>query len=170
MSTTSVVHIYSISAGSSVDLAASATTGDIVTFISSALNLNVSAGSPNNSSLNLLAENGAYLLHIAFRLGENVIVFNSRQPDAPWLVEQRVSNVANQFTGLDGKAMVTVFDHGDKYQVVINETTVIQYVKQITSPTKTLSYQGGEGTSIFSPEIEAVTYTSLAANLPTSLG
>nr|3WG1_A Chain A, Galactoside-binding lectin [Cyclocybe aegerita]3WG1_B Chain B, Galactoside-binding lectin [Cyclocybe aegerita]3WG3_A Chain A, Galactoside-binding lectin [Agrocybe cylindracea]3WG3_B Chain B, Galactoside-binding lectin [Agrocybe cylindracea] len=160
--TTSAVNIYNISAGASVDLAAPVTTGDIVTFFSSALNLSAGAGSPNNTALNLLSENGAYLLHIAFRLQENVIVFNSRQPNAPWLVEQRVSNVANQFIGSGGKAMVTVFDHGDKYQVVINEKTVIQYTKQISGTTSSLSYNSTEGTSIFSTVVEAVTYTGLA--------
>nr|2ZGS_A Chain A, Anti-tumor lectin [Cyclocybe aegerita]2ZGS_B Chain B, Anti-tumor lectin [Cyclocybe aegerita] len=156
------VNIYNISAGTSVDLAAPVTTGDIVTFFSSALNLNAGAGNPNNTTANLFAENGAYLLHIAFRLQENVIIFNSRQPDGPWLVEQRVSDVANQFAGIDGKAMVTVFDHGDKYQVVINEKTVIQYTKQISGLTSSLSYNATEETSIFSTVVEAVTYTGLA--------
>ncbi|CAA7264389.1 unnamed protein product [Cyclocybe aegerita] len=161
MSTSSVVHLYDISVGSSVALVDPVTTGDIVTFRSTDVNLNVNPGtgnSVNNSVLNLLAENGAFLLTIGFRIGQN--------PDGPWLVEQRVSNVADQFTGRTGKASVTVFDHGDKYQVVINEKTVIQYTKQISGPTKSLSYEAPGNASIFSPEVEAKTYTSLAAPQP----
>ncbi|CAA7264388.1 unnamed protein product [Cyclocybe aegerita] len=170
MTTTPSARFYQVGTNSTAKLIAPITNDGIVIFRSAGLNTNQNPGSGmkvNNTSLNLLNNDGAYLLHIGFRLVPNTIVFNSRKPDGTWLQEKSVSAAVDHFTGPNGNTSVTVFDHGDKYQVLLNGKTVIHYAKQISGPASTLLYKVDEGESpLFSSMVAANTYTNLAALVP----
>ncbi|KAJ3498106.1 hypothetical protein NLJ89_g10262 [Agrocybe chaxingu] len=154
MSAAPSAHFYQIGINSTAKLVVPVTNDGIVIFRSSELNVNqnVPGGGlkVNNTSLNLLANDGSYLLHIGFRLVANTIVFNSRKPDGTWLQEKFVSSAVDHFTGPTGIP-----------------PTVIHYTKQIAGAASTLLYKVDEGeASLFSSTVAAETYTNLAALIP----
>ena len=144
-----------------VDLVDPITTDGIVIFRSSKLNLIPSA---NNTSINLFGADGSIILCVAMRRVEDVIVLNSRTASGTWLVEQRI-----RFSGsFDGQNhTITVYDHGDRYQVLTNGTTRIYYDKQLKGDVTAIDYSVYAGeTSIFSDNLAVETYNNFAALVP----
>ncbi|KDR68111.1 hypothetical protein GALMADRAFT_105184 [Galerina marginata CBS 339.88] len=157
------VGFYQIPLSRTINLDEPVKTDGIVMFRSSILNLDPTTAS---TWIDLLGSGGDIILHISFRLLENVIVFNSRPAHGEWLNESRV-NLTGSFIGQN--YTVTVFDHGDRYQVLTNGRTKSYYYKQLKGDVTAVSYNTNVGqTSIFSDTIAAQTYNSFAALVPGS--
>jgi hypothetical protein len=114
----------------------------------------------DNTAFNLLDKAGDILLHISFRRPENAIVFNTCPKNGGWGKEERVT-LSGTFIGAD--TTVTVYDHGNRYQILIDYHTVHYYEKRINQPTSCVSYTINENqTPPFSNPIAVSTYSSLA--------
>ena len=163
MSTPSV-RFYQFPFGDSlkpVDLVDPITTDGIVIFRSSELNLIPSA---DHTNINLFGADGSIILCIGTRRVKDVIVLNSRTASGTWLTEQLI-----QFSGsFDGQNhTITVYDHGDRYQVLTNGTTRIYYDKQLKGDVTAIDYSVFPGeTSIFSHNLAVETYNNFAALVP----
>ncbi|KAF8127082.1 concanavalin A-like lectin/glucanase domain-containing protein [Mycena galopus ATCC 62051] len=129
----------------------------IILFRSSELNL---ASPANHTSLNLLAENNDIVLHIDFRCDEDAIVFNARNSEG-WLREERIS-FGDKLKG--NNHTVTVYDHGDRYQIAFNGRTGHYFRKQIRGDVVSLQYLVDTGhQALFSVPVVAETYVDLSA-------
>ncbi|EYE94763.1 Galectin-3 [Aspergillus ruber CBS 135680] len=89
----------------------------------------------DNTNVNFYNDEGDNLLHISFRRVEKEIVFNSGPVGGDWGDEERV-DLPGVFFRDD--SYVIVYDHGDRYQILIDGRTVHYFTKR----------QGGEGTSV----------------------
>ncbi|KAF8460917.1 galectin [Kalaharituber pfeilii] len=92
----------------------------------------------DNTSFNLLNRSGDCLLHITFRRPKNVIVFNARRHDGGWGSQESIP-LAGAFK-TDGLATVTVYDHGDRYQILIDGRTVHYFQKRFHDAATQVSY------------------------------
>ncbi|KAF8462400.1 concanavalin A-like lectin/glucanase domain-containing protein [Kalaharituber pfeilii] len=94
------------------------------------------AGTMDCSSLNLLNHSGDILLHISFRRQENAIVFNTRR-NGNWESEERVvltSVTSGRVTN------VMVYDHGNRYQILIDGRTAHYFNKRYQEPAMQVHY------------------------------
>ena len=140
-------------------------TDGIVIFRSSELNLNPCTDNDNNNtSISLFAADGSIIFHFGIRRAQDVIVLNSRTASGSWLTEQ-VIKFSGSFDGQNHT--ITVYDHGDRYQVLTNGKTRIYYNKQIKGDVTGVDYFVDAGqTSIFSNNIAVETYGNFAALVP----
>ncbi|KAJ7690387.1 hypothetical protein B0H17DRAFT_936144, partial [Mycena rosella] len=112
------------------------------------------------TSLNLVAENNDIVLHISFRRDENAIVVNARS-SAGWLSEERTS-FGNKLEG--NNYTVTVYDHGDRYQIAFNGRTGHYFTKQIQADVAALQYFVDLGhQTLLSDPVVAEHYVDLSA-------
>ncbi|KAH7917729.1 galectin [Leucogyrophana mollusca] len=135
----------------------------IVDFQSAKLDLNPSSAGPNqidNTSVNLLSAKNDNLLHISIRRAENAIVFNAHEVDKDWGKEERVP-LKGAFVGPD--TVITVVDHGDRYQILTDYHTVHYFNKRISGNVNQLSYQINKNQiSPFSDTLACQVYGSFA--------
>lgn len=137
-------------------------TDSLVVFQSASLDLKPSqtGNQIDNSALNLLDQQNNVMLHISIRRTENAIVFNSREHNGNWGKEERVT-LKDRFVGPN--VTVTVYDHGDRYQILIDYRTVYYYNKRIRGDCTTCSYSMNQGQSpVFSNPIAVNTYKTMA--------
>ncbi|KAF8462358.1 concanavalin A-like lectin/glucanase domain-containing protein [Kalaharituber pfeilii] len=94
------------------------------------------AGTMDCSNLNLLNHSDDILLHMSFRRQENTIVFNTRR-NGKWESEERevLTGVAS-----GGVTNVMVYDHGDRYQILIDGRTVHYFTKRYHEPATQVRY------------------------------
>ena len=81
----------------------------------------------DNTSINFYNEEGDNLLHISFRRVRNQIVFNSRLVSSDWGQEEKVA-LSGIF--LRDDTYIVVYDHGDRYQILIDGRTVHYFTKR----------------------------------------
>ncbi|TFK27608.1 hypothetical protein FA15DRAFT_653495 [Coprinopsis marcescibilis] len=115
------------------------------------------------SSINFMSASQNILLHMSFRPGINVIVFNSKTKDGAWGPEERIS-----FMGRFGmNPIIGVYDHGDRYQVLFDNETVIYYNKRIHETATMLQYNVDAGkTAVFGEALGVNTYSSFGEISP----
>ncbi|TFK27607.1 hypothetical protein FA15DRAFT_701808 [Coprinopsis marcescibilis] len=115
------------------------------------------------SSINLLSKGMNCLLRITFRQGSNDIAFNSCPKAGSWGNEEHVS-----FDGRFGvKPRITVYDHGDRFQIIFDNTTAIYYNKRIREDTKTVSYSiESDKTVVFGEQLGINTYSGFGEISP----
>lgn len=133
----------------------------IVVFQSSTLDLKANNTTTiDNVAVNLLSGDNDFLIHVSFRRAENAIVFNSMAAGGGWGAEERVP-LAGKFVGPNNT--VTICDHGDRFQILIDGHTVKYYNKRIAKNAKNISYtMNPNQTSAFSNPVAVRTYDSLA--------
>ncbi|KAF9236897.1 hypothetical protein BU15DRAFT_49453 [Melanogaster broomeanus] len=108
---------YTLKIGGTVGLNADLTTDGIIIFRSASLDLTpVNNAGIDNASINLNDGNGNRLLHVSFRRAENAIVFNTSTNEG-WGPEERVA-LGGKFFKPDITLMV--YDHGDRFQILID--------------------------------------------------
>jgi Galactoside-binding lectin len=95
------------------------------------------APSQNATGINFVSAAGNILLHISIRPGSNAVVFNSKLKDGAWGPEEHIT-----FNGRfkDPNPSITVYDHGDRFQVLFDFATVIYYKKRISEDATTVAY------------------------------
>jgi len=139
----------------SVNLKRELNADGIVVFQSASLDLDPSK---INTAVNLKNE-GDILLHVSIRCGEKVIVFNSKTATGNWGPEERES-LENRFVGPD--TTITVYDHGDRYQILFDYHTVHYYLKRIHKNATSVSYTVNQDkTSPFSDPLGVFAYASM---------
>jgi Galactoside-binding lectin len=135
----------------------------IVVFQSASLDLSPSKTGTNsldNTAINLMSNEGDYLLHISIRRPENAIVFNSMPANGNWGTEERVT-LQGKFVGPNTTIMV--YDHGDRYQILFDYHTVHYFVKRIKKNATNISYSiNKDQTPPFSNPLAVSTYASMA--------
>ncbi|KAH7931246.1 hypothetical protein BV22DRAFT_7019 [Leucogyrophana mollusca] len=135
----------------------------IVDFQSSKLDLNPSSAGTNqidNTSVNLLSAKNDCLLHVSIRRAENAIVFNAHEADKDWGKEERVE-LKGAFVGPD--TVITICDHGDRYQILTDYHTVHYFNKRISGNANQLSYMINKNqVSPFSDTLACQVYGSFA--------
>lgn len=133
----------------------------IIVFQSATLDLNPSKTGTNtidNTAVNLL-NSGDNLLHISIRRPENAIVFNTLPANGNWGTEERVT-LQGKFVGPN--TTITVYDHGDRYQILCDYHTVHYYTKRIKKNVTSVSYTINQGqTPPFSNPLAVTTYSSM---------
>jgi len=93
-----------------------------------------------------------------FRRSENLIVFNTKK-NGVWGTEERVT--------LEGKffkpdTTVMVYDHGDRFQILVDYRTVHYFTKRLSENIRSISYFCNPGqTPVFSNTMEVITYSSM---------
>jgi len=160
--------LYLLPINGQVTLASDFQNEGIIIFQSAKLDLTATAaaGDPNldNTSINLLNSAGDITLHIAFRSIQNVILFNSTIGGG-YGAEETVP-LAGAFVGPDHT--VTVYDHGDRFQILIDYHTVKYYNKRSTTNATAVSYgtNVNQVASPFSSTLTVETYSSFANIVP----
>ncbi|KAF8251999.1 galectin [Wilcoxina mikolae CBS 423.85] len=133
----------------------------IIVFQSAELDLTPSTTGTNvldSMSVNL-KNGGDYLLHLCICRAENAIVLNSRTATGNWGSEER-ETLGGKFVGLN--TTITIYDHGDRYQILFNYHTVHYYTKRILKSKTRISYYINEGQSLtLSNPLAVTTYSSL---------
>ncbi|KAF8457118.1 concanavalin A-like lectin/glucanase domain-containing protein [Kalaharituber pfeilii] len=94
------------------------------------------ASTVDNSQLNFVTSSGDYGLHISFRRHENIVVFNTRR-SGKWDDEERIQL---QGAFIRHGATVTVYDQGDRYQIMFDGRTVHMFNKRVHEPVVQVSY------------------------------
>ncbi|ETW86561.1 putative galectin [Heterobasidion irregulare TC 32-1] len=104
------------------------------------------------------------VLHIGFRRGQNKIVFNSKTAKGAWGAEESCA-LDGAFKGED--VTITVYDHGDHFQILCDYRTVHYYKKQCNENIKVISYDANDGNDpVFSGTLALDTYASFAKFVP----
>lgn len=139
---------------------------NIIVFQSAKLDLTPSTGPGiDNTAVNILDAAGDILLHVSIRRAENAIVFNSLPVNGAWGTEERVT-----LRGLFGNGLnttITIYDHGDRFQILIDYKTVHYYAKRIQANGTAISYAINPGQiSPFSNTLSVTTYDSFANIIP----
>ena len=81
----------------------------------------------DNTNVNFYNEGGDNILHISFRRVEKQIVFNTAPEGNNWEQEERVDLPG---VLLRNDTYVIVYDHGDRYQILIDGRTVHHFTKR----------------------------------------
>ncbi|EDR12978.1 galectin [Laccaria bicolor S238N-H82] len=103
---------------------------NIIVFQSAKLDLTPSTGPGiDNTAVNILDAAGDVLLHVSIRRAENAIVLNSRPANGARGTEERVP-LKGLFVNAPNTT-ITVYDHGDRFQILIDYKTVHYYAKRI---------------------------------------
>ncbi|KAF8630106.1 hypothetical protein AX17_005502 [Amanita inopinata Kibby_2008] len=118
----------------------------------------------NTIRLYLLNDNDDQILHMSIRPSQNVIVFNSRTASGNFGPEERVAISADFGSHTP---TVTFYDHGDRYQVMIDYKTVIYYNKRqgLDGPVTRVGY-AADGDSFLSDALGVTLYPSFADLYP----
>ncbi|KAF8538668.1 galectin [Trichophaea hybrida] len=144
-----------------VELRDDFTTDGIIVFQSDKLDLTPSG--IDNTSISLLNA-GDCLLVIAVRRNDNTIVFNSKTAEGGWGPEE-TETLEDKFPGPN--TTITVYDHGDRYQILCDYHTVHYYTKRIEKNANSISYTiNPDLTSPFSNPLAVTTYTSMEQFVP----
>ena len=138
--------------------------GGIVVFRSATLDLHPapSESGHDNPSVNVVRGDNI-LLHIAIRRTENAFVFNSKPTGGEWGHEER-KPLKDAFKRK--QTSIIVYDHGDRFQVLIDYNTIIYYKKRIAGNSDGFSYYVDATLSPFSNPLVVSVYTSLAGIIP----
>jgi hypothetical protein len=121
---------YLLPIGEKVELKQEFKAENIIVFQSAKLDLTPSSGTGiDNTYVNIISADNNILLHISIRRAQNAIVLNSRTADGPWGTEERVTLEGRFVNGLN--TTITVYDHGDRFQVLIDYNTIHYYEKRI---------------------------------------
>jgi hypothetical protein len=157
---------YLLPIGEKVELKQEFKAENIIVFQSAKLDLTPSSGTGiDNTYVNIISADNNILLHISIRRAQNAIVLNSRTADGPWGTEERVTLEGRFVNGLN--TTITVYDHGDRFQVLIDYNTIHYYEKRIHENGTAVSYNTNEGhTSPFSDVLAVTTYDSFASIIP----
>ncbi|TFK27610.1 hypothetical protein FA15DRAFT_723074 [Coprinopsis marcescibilis] len=118
--------------------------------------------SQGTTYFNLLSAAENIILHISIRPSQNVIVFNSRTKDGSWGPEERIP-LAGQLEG--NNPSITIYDHGDRYQILLDLKTVLYYNKRIKESGVMLGYFQDQS-SAFGNTLAVEVYDSLADIVP----
>ena len=139
---------------------------NIIVFQSAKLDLTPSTGSGlDNTAVNILDAAGDYLLHISIRRKENAIVLNSKTAGGAWGKEERVTLEGRFVNGLN--TTIAVYDHGDRFQVLIDYNTIHYYDKRILENGAAVSYTiNADQVSPFSDTLAVTTYEAFANIVP----
>lgn len=150
---------YILQAGAIVYFRKKFTSDGIIILRSSTIDLFNS----ENTDINLHNASGQVVLHISLRRDENVIVFNTYR-DNHWEVEERVGFEGN-FTSEDGhielSPSITICDHEDRFQVMINYRTIHYFKKRFLDNAAAVSYNSSHK-PLFSDILDVDVYPSLA--------
>ncbi|KAA8893847.1 galectin [Sphaerosporella brunnea] len=134
----------------------------IIVFHSAILDLNPSktgTSEIDNTAINLKHGNDI-LLHISIRRKENAVVFNSKTANGNWGAEERIV-LKGAFSGPN--TTITVYNHGDRFQILFDYHTVHYYNKRIQANADNVSYnRNPDQTPPFSNPLAFSTYSSLA--------
>ena len=107
----------------------------------------------DNTNVNFYNEEGNNILHISFRRVEKQIVFNTAPDGVSWEREERVglSDVL-----LRNDTFIVVYDHGDRYQILVDGRTVHHFNKRYGGEGVEVSYEVNKYTQnpIFSHTID----------------
>ena len=139
---------------------------NIIVFQSAKLDLTPSTGPGiDNTAVNILDALGDVLLHISIRRKEDAIVLNSRPANGIWGQEERVP-LKGLFVDAPNTT-ITVYDHGDRYQVLIDYKTIYYFVKRIQKNGTAVLYSiNPDQISPFSDTLAVTTYDSFANIIP----
>lgn len=110
------------------------------------------------TAINLFNNNGDRLLQISVRQSENLIVFNSRSANGDWDEEERE---ALQSSFLVPNFTITIYDHGDRYQVLFSHHTVHYFRKRIHGLISSISYGDPGQITPFSQALVVSVYDAL---------
>jgi Galactoside-binding lectin len=82
-------------------------------------------------------EKGDIVLRIGIRPREDAVVFNTKPADSDWGSEERVA-----FSGKfkNANPSITVYDHGDRFQVLFDGSTVIYFNKRLEGDVTAIAY------------------------------
>ena len=114
------------------------------------------AGTSDKTSVNLV-DRGDLLLHISIRNGQDAICFNSRKVGGRWGAEER-ERLRGSF--VRPNISITVYDHGDRYEILFSGKTVHFYRKRINRNPTSVAYWIDQRTSPFSNPLVVSMYTS----------
>ena len=139
--------------------------GNIMVFRSAKLDLTPSTRwDLDNTSVNIMSASNDYLLHISIRRAHNSIVFNSKRANGSWDRDERITLEGLFVNGLH--TTITVYDHGDRFQVLIDYNTVHYYVKRFQGNGTDVLYECDIDVSVFSDTLAVTTYDSFANIIP----
>lgn len=115
----------------------------------------------DNTNVNFYNEDGDNILHISFRRVEEEIVFNTAPEGSNWDQEERV---ALPGVLLRNDTYVVVYDHGDRYQILIDGRTVHHFTKRYGGDGVEVGYDVNEYTQnpIFSYTLDVQPVEALA--------
>ncbi|TFK23495.1 fungal lectin Cgl3 in complex with Chitotriose [Coprinopsis marcescibilis] len=87
------------------------------------------SSSTGSAAIELVSAPGNTLLQIAFRPYENIITFNHRPLGGMWGPELAIP-FQGQFQDIL-EPSVTIYDHGDRYQILVDYKTVFYFYKRL---------------------------------------
>jgi hypothetical protein len=154
--------LYLLPPGTILDLRDEFTSDGIIIFRSPTLDL-ISGG---DTSLDLHNSEGDIVLRIAFHRGTNRILFNTRRVEtSSWERGEHVG-FEGKFIGRD--TTVTICDHRDRFQILINNRTVHYFKKRFQDNVTAIAYHidDPDHLSLFSEYLTVDTYSCLANLLP----
>ena len=139
---------------------------NIIVFQSAKLDLSPSTGTGLDSTYTqIISTDGDVLLSVGIRRAENAIVLNSKPADGSWDTEERVTLEGRFVNGLN--TSITVYDHGDRFQVLIDYNTIHYFVKRIEKNGTAVTYGiHPNSSSVFSDTLAVTTYDSFASIIP----
>ena len=139
---------------------------NIVVFQSAKLDLSPNTGTGfDNTYVEINSADGDILLTVAIRRAQNTIILNTRPADGSWGTEEKVTLEGRFVDGLN--TTITVYDHGDRFQVLIDYNTILYYVKRIQKNGTAVSYGiSPDSSSPFSDTLAVTTYDSFASIIP----
>ncbi|KAI5782024.1 galectin [Peziza echinospora] len=154
---------YILCLGSTIPIKPEFKKDNLIYFNSATLDLNPTKTGTNtidNSAVNLISSKNDTLLHISIRRTENAVVFNTKPNNAGWGTEERIV-LKGTFTK-GNNATITVYDHGDRYQILFDGKTVHYYKKRIEDNATQVSYTINKDVAqVFSRELGVTTFPSL---------
>ena len=136
--------------------------GGIVVFRSTTLDLRPPTSGNDNTSINVVRGDNI-LLHISIRRKENAFVFNSKPAGGNWGPEER-KPLKGAFNY--DQTSITVYDHGDFFQVLVDYETIIYYKKRIAGNADGFSYNVDATPSPFSNPLVVSIFPSFAGIVP----
>ena len=96
----------------------------------------------DNTNVNFYNAGGNNILHISFRRAEQQIVFNTAPEGYNWEQEERVALPELR----SNNTFIIVYDHGNRYQIIINGRTVHYFNKRYGGQGLEVSYEVNEYT------------------------
>nr|BAJ72707.1 galectin homolog [Laccaria amethystina] len=156
---------YLLPLSQTVQLAQPFQAENIIVFQSAQLDLTPNPGrGHDNTSVNIFSAAGDILLTISIRRAENAIVMNSLPASGNWGTEESVP-LEGRFVNGGLNTTITVYDHGDRFQVLIDYNTIHYYAKRIQKNGTAVSYLTDQA-SPFSNTLAVTTYKAFASIIP----
>lgn len=156
--------LHFINIGKTIKLKSEFKEGGIVVFRSTSLNLNPTPTPSGNDNTNINIMRGDnFLLHISIRRRENAFVFACKPAGGNWSHDER-RPLGEAFKRK--QTSITVCDHGDSFQVLIDYHTIIYYKKRIAGNADSFSYLVDAISSPLSNPLAVDIYSSLAGMIP----